>query len=158
MKKIVPILFMMVLVFILVSPEVFAAAVGTRTVTEDKIVVEGKHSKKIITIAWTGSVDDGSIPNTTLNANAVKGWYFLSGETNPDTPAPTDDYDIVINDADGVDLAGGRLMDRDTSNTELVSGMGAYGYPLVRGDLTVVFTNQIVHSAKGTLILTFVSE
>lgn len=159
MKKIFSILFVVFLVFILACPEVFAAvAPGTRTVTVDPVLVEGKISKKIITIAWTGSADDGSIPNTTLNANIVKGWYLLSGETNPGAVAPLADYDIVIQDADSLDLAAGLLMNRHTSTTQLVTGFGANGYPLVRGDLTVVFTNQTNVSATGTLILVFTSE
>ncbi len=159
MKKTLSILFMLLLVFILVCPDVFAAVTpGTRTVTVDPILVEGKVSKKIITISFIGSVDDGSIPNTTLNANIVKGWYLYAAETNPGDTAPIDNYDIVINDADGLDMAGGVLMNRDTSTTEGVDGFGARGRPLIRGDLTVVFTNQTNVSATGALILTFVSE
>ena len=135
--------------------------VGTVTVTEDKIVIEGKHSKKIITLACVGGTgaETGTVPNVVLPANIVKGWYLYSAETNPNVGPPTADYDIVINDADGVDIANGLLMNRHTTTTQLVNlGTGTYGYPLITGALTIVHTNQIVASATWTLILTFVSE
>jgi hypothetical protein len=75
-----------------------------------------KHgSVKKTTFTWTsdasGDVSGGAKPE-------------ISGEilrvvTNPDgTDAPTDNYDIVLNDDDSVDIAQGLLANRDTANTE----------------------------------------
>lgn len=40
--------------------------------------------------------------------------------TDPGSPAPTDNYDIVANDEDGFDILGGGLANRDTANSEAV--------------------------------------
>jgi hypothetical protein len=164
MKK----LFAIALIIFVLLPATTFAAIGTCTVVEDKIVVEGgvvgegKHSKKVFTLSCTGGTgaEAGTVSNVTLPANVVRGWYLYSAETNPGAGVPpTDLYDVVINDPDGVDLAGGLLMNRSTANTELVNlGTGAYGYPLVSGALTIVHTNQVVISATWTLIITLVSE
>lgn len=161
-------LFAIALMILMLLPATVFAAIGTCVVTENKIVVEGgvvgegKHSKKTFTLACTGGTgaEAGTVSNVTLPANALKGWYLYSAETNPGNgTAPTDNWDVVINDADGVDLAGGLLMNRDTATTELVNiGTGAYGYPLATGDLTIVHSGNVVISSTWTLIITLVSE
>ena len=40
--------------------------------------------------------------------------------TVPGSAAPSDDYDVDINDSDGVDVLAGQGEDRDTTNTEYV--------------------------------------
>lgn len=159
-------LFVIALILCVLLPASAFAVVGTCVVTEDKIVVQGQaqgqYVKKTFTLTCTGGTagDAGTVANVTLASNTVKGWYLYSGETNPGngTP-PTSLYDIVINDSDGVDLAGGLLMNRSQTATELVNiGTGAYGYPLVTGDLTIVHSGQTVISATWTLIITLVSE
>jgi len=68
----------------------------------------------------------------------------------------TINYDIAINDADGLDVAGGLLADRDTANTEIVNMRSSVsGYPMVRGNLSVALTGNSVNSATGTIIMTF---
>ena len=64
--------------------------------------------------------------------------------TNPGAAAPTDDYDVVVNDVDGVDVAADALADRDTANTEQVIPDPAIA---VDGVLTVVVSNA--GNAKG---------
>lgn len=69
---------------------------------------------KFVKWAWTSDASGD------VNGTATK---FLSGQplrfvTDPSATAPTDNYDIVINDADGVDIAAGNLANRDTANTE----------------------------------------
>ena len=48
---------------------------------------------------------------------------LLKGVTDPGATAPTDDYDIVLTDEKALDILGecqDDLVDRDTSNTEVV--------------------------------------
>lgn len=110
--------------------------------------------KKTITLSWIADAADHTVPDATINAAAqrIEGWYLYSAETNPGAVAPTDDYDIVITDADGLDIAKGLLMNRDTATTELADSINA----VVRGNLTFTLTNNSVNSATGTLILVFV--
>lgn len=155
-----------VLMLAMLLPAVSFAAIGTCTVTEDKIIVQGQsqgqYTKKTFTLACTGGTgaEAGTVSNVTLSSNTVKGWYLMGAETNPGDAIPlTDNYDIVINDADGVDLSDGLLMNRDTSTSELVNlGMSSYAFLPITGNLTIIHTNQIVESATWTLRLVLSSE
>lgn len=62
--------------------------------------------------------------------------------------APTDNYDMVINGPDGVDLAGGQLANRDEYSTERVRLNKA---ECVKGDITITLTNNSINSATGVL-------
>jgi hypothetical protein len=147
--------------FLILIMATSAFAVGTVTITASTASVLNQKSRKIITLTWTADSSDHTVPSTTINAVTyeIEGWYLYSGETNPGGTAPTDNYDIVINDADTVDIAGGMLMNRDTSNSEIAAiGLGSGQYPMVRGNLTFVLTNNLVNSATGTCILTFIAD
>jgi hypothetical protein len=97
-------------------------------------------------VTLTGDSGTGAMPNTTLTLNG----YIMKIVTNPGSTAPTDDYDIVINDEHGVDIVAGGLMNRDTSTSEQL-------YPVVGstpaipvfacGTHTMIVTNQSVNSA-----------
>ena len=144
----------MMIGFLLIPMLVFGAGTVTQSI---KRVSSGVY---VVTISWTGDASDGSVPSTALNSEIigqVEGCYLYSAETNPGSGPPTANYDIVLNDADGVDIAASQLLNRHTSTTELVNlGMGSYGYPVVRTSLTFVLTNNSQASAAGTVILTFV--
>jgi len=132
---------------------------GSGSITKQDITVGGSIERKVLTLAWTGDASGGSMPAVSVvtATYGIEGWFLYSVETNPGATAPTDDYDIVINDADGLDIAGGLLANRDTANTEMVSlRAAAAGYPMVRGNLSVVITGNSVNSATGTVIMTFV--
>jgi len=138
-----------------------AQAAGTVTITSVKYWVGGGQNRTIITLSWTADAADATVPSTTIDAAlyVIKGWYLYSAETNPGATAPTDNYDIVLNDTDDLDIAGGLLQNRDTANTEMVNiGTSAHGYPVVKGNLTFSLSNNAVNSATGTLILTFVAN
>ena len=149
----------LLLIFILASS---ALAAGTVTITSTTISVQAQPTRKVITLSWQCEAGAATIPNTTITAATygIGGWYFYSAETNPGATAPTDNYDITILDADGADIAGGMLMNRDSTASEYVSiGVGATGqYPVVRGDLTFTLSNNAVNAALGTLILVFISN
>lgn len=158
MKKL---LLIAILLSLMVATSVFA--VGTVTITSTNVTVMNQVTRKIITLSWVADASLHTVPSTTITAATygIGGWYFYSAETNPGAgaAAPTDNYDIVINDADGVDIAGGMLMNRDTANSEIAAiGLGSGQYPIVRGNLTFVLTNNLVDSATGTCILTFIAN
>jgi hypothetical protein len=136
-----------------------AHAAGTVTVSGQDLRVMGEVQRRVVTLSWTADASAATVPDTAIDSSTYgfTGWYLYSVETNPGSTAPTANHDIVINDADGVDIAGGLLMDRHTSTTQLVNiGNAVHGYPVVRGNLTVVWTNNAVNSATGTIILTFI--
>ena len=119
----------------------------------------GSVSAKVLTFAWTADDSDGSVPETAVSAAnllEIDGWFLYFAETDPGTTAPTDDYDIILNDANEFDIMGGALADRDETNTE-----GAYpitaAHP-IDSTLTFVLTNNSVNSATGVLKLYFVAD
>ena len=149
------------MVFLLIMVcQLFAAGSSSR-ITDQQNYIERDDRKKVITISWVADNTTGSVPNLTIDVNlyGIEGWYLYSAETNPGTTAPTDNYDIVINDTEGVDIAGSLLNNRDETNTELVLiGTASHGFPVVKGNLTFSLSNNSVNSATGTLILIFISN
>lgn len=74
------------------------------------------QSVKVVRVDWV-SASDGSVTATSLPIDGE----ILRVVTDPDgTDAPTDNYDIALNDEDGFDILGGGLANRDTANTEAV--------------------------------------
>ncbi len=72
-----------------------------------------------VLIDWTSDASDGTCVITTRK---IVG-QLIKAVTDPGATAPTDNYDIVITDEEGVDVlaacvAAGRLADRDTANSE----------------------------------------
>lgn len=83
---------------------------GTTTITYQEH--RGIH---VCTFTWlcdaSGDADDGT-------TKAISG-ELLKVVTDPDgTDVPTDNYDIVLNDENGLDVAAAGLGNRDTANTE----------------------------------------
>lgn len=123
---------------------------GTITQSHSKI---GKV--RVITITCTGDASDGSFPQTNLE-DAIEG-RLLALETNPGATAPTANYDIVINDAEGVDVLQGVGANRHTTTAEKVAIVysGISAHPVVdRTDvLTLVITGNSVASAVTVIKL-----
>jgi len=79
-------------------------------------------------------------------------------ETNPGSTAPTDDYDIVINTAGGVDILGGAGANRDTSTTETAyptidSTSGQKGCVPINSALSLVLSGNSVNNATVAIKL-----
>jgi hypothetical protein len=70
-----------------------------------------------IQVDWTADAAAATVPNTVLPA--IEG-ELLAVETNPGAVAPTDNYDFVLNDAEGLDKLNGAGQNRDTTTTEIV--------------------------------------
>jgi hypothetical protein len=88
------------------------AAVGTCTITYS----QSRPGIKRVTWDWVCDAS-GNVSGT--DTKALNG-EVLRFVTNPDAVAPTDNYDITLNDEDGFDIANGLLANRDTLNTEQV--------------------------------------
>ena len=105
------------------------------TITEETI-----GSVKKIKWAWTsaadGTVGAAAVSSTTTNAYSGECLRLI---TDPGATAPTDDYDVVINDADGVDVLIGAGANRDATATEQViaSSLGC----VANDTLTLLVTN-----------------
>lgn len=110
-----------------------------------------------IVVDFVGDVADGTIPDTVLPAFEGQLFEVL---TNPGAVAPTDNYDVTLIDADGIDRLQGVGEDRDTSTSEavpIVYDALSPIHPVVsRTDvLTLKFANQSVNSATGRVTLLY---
>lgn len=87
---------------------------------------------------------------TTTAGPLIVGW-LAEAETNPGTPSPTDNYDVTLTNADGLDVLGGEGADRSATITQTVLpkiGNG-YGEKFVNSILSLNLTNNSVASAQG---------
>jgi hypothetical protein len=109
-----------------------------------------------LVVDWVADAADGTIPDTVMPR--FEGRLFEL-HTNPGATAPTDNYDITLVDAEGIDRLQGVGVDRDTANTEqaIVVFPASTIHPVVsRSDvLTLKFAGQAVHSATGRVILVY---
>lgn len=141
MKKIIFSIFLY-LIILLISLSSYAASSCN---PEDPVDFGTLH---YIDMPWTADTD-GSFSATPTD-HRIDG-LILGVETDPGATAPTDNYDIALNDANGIDVMGGALADRDTANTEfaapLVNGV-EWMVPVV-GVLQLAITNNSVNSATG---------
>lgn len=128
------------------------------TVTVSKEVIGGNPVKTVqkVSVSWTSDASGNA--DTTLNLFG----YLLKAVTDPDgTAAPTDNYDITIVQ-NGVDMAGGVLADRSTSNNQVVYGIVKNGTdvsqipPFLAGDHT--FTVANAGNAKSGLCILYISD
>jgi len=134
---------------VLYATMAFAAGTVTQTISP----IGGGY---VVTLTWTADASTGSVPNTATSTDAttaIAGLFLARVETNPGATAPTDNYDITVLAASGVDLMGGALANRDTANTEIA--FPATASPLVDGALTITLSGNSVNSAVGTVKLYF---
>lgn len=109
-----------------------------------------------ITVEFTADAADASVPGLVLPS--FEG-FLLGILTNPGSTAPTDNYDIALNDADGVDRLAGAGANRDTSTSELAAALFASSsarLPVAVDDvLTLAITNNAVNSAVGKIVILY---
>lgn len=137
---------------------------GTFTVTYDEgFDGEGiQRGLKKILVDW---VSDASAGNVVITTRKIVG-ELIKLVTDPGATAPTDNYDVVITDEEGVDVLAacvttGRAADRDTANSEQVyffvenldaSPLASSVHPVVCDALTITISNA-GNSKVGQLIL-----
>ena len=101
-------------------------------------------------IVWDWACTDGGAVVGSVTTAVFDG-EILALVTVPDggADAPTDNYDITIKDANGVDLLAGQGANRHTSNTEYVTS----GFiPVAMSKLTLAVANA-GDANKGTVYL-----
>lgn len=129
---------------------------GTVTITRATHGFARNNSQpyvEVITIDWVADSAAATVPATEIPG--VVG-YLIKAVTNPGSVAPTDNYDITLVDPEGtVDSAQGKLIDRDTVNTEEVYFIVTGGPvpPLLAGNYTFTLANNSVNSATGRCVL-----
>lgn len=103
----------------------------------------------VITLTATADAADGSFPDTALAAKI--GGKLLALETNPGATAPTNLYDIALDDAEGHDVLEGAGANRSATLTEkanIVFSGTSVNPPVAKSDvLTLKITNNSVNSA-----------
>ena len=114
------------------------------TITQE---LDRRGNVGVITLTATGDASNGSFPAVALIAK-ISG-KLLAIETNPGSTAPTDNYDIALDDAEGHDVLEGAGANRDTANTEKAAVLlSSLHPPVAKSDvLTFKITNNIVNSA-----------
>jgi hypothetical protein len=120
-------------------------AAGTVTTTEERL--GNVHKVAFAWVAGTGG-EAGTASGTTTYpyTGILQRVVTVPGGGGA---APTDDYDITLTDEDGIDVANGQLVNRDTANTEWVAAsLGA----IVGDKLTINVTNAGA-SKTGTCIV-----
>lgn len=134
------------LLLALVAP---VRAAGTVTVAHRAI-----GSIRTITATITADAADGSVPNTVLPKFEGR---ILAIETNPGATAPTDNYDVTIEDAHAFDVLLGVGANRDTANTEkaavLVASSSVFSVVDEADVLTLKVANNSVNSATIVLVI-----
>ena len=153
MKKL---LLALLVLAIMVPSMVFA--VGTATAVFQRVMVQGNPDRLILTISWTDD-NAGTTFSIVPATYRIEGYYLYSVEINPGAGPPIDNYDITILDADGFDVAGSVLLNRDTTTTELVNiGTATHGYPVIRGTWTFTIAAGTAGASSGTAILIFTAN
>jgi len=97
------------------------------------------YEKHVVTC--TADSSDGSYPATTITMTPG---YVTRLSTNP-TVTLTDNYDVTLTDADGIDVLGGAGANRDTSTPEDAQPTQPKQND---GTLTLNITNNSVNSAE----------
>lgn len=129
--------------------EAFAA--GTISYTKTSVSFGGGHKTWVYAITWVGDASTGSVP--ALSLPGMSG-YVMKIVTDPGSPAPTANYDMVLNSPDGDDAAMGAIQNRHTTNTEAaypVTAAGQLPAYLPGGTYSFAISNNSVASATGTI-------
>jgi len=130
------------------------------TITVGKIDTPyaGTHGIVEVLAEWVADDTNGSVPDTAIDDVDMLGRYCVLAVTDPDSgTAPTDNYDITIEDEYGCDIFGGALENRDTANSEqaVPKVNSVYGGRLYAGAWTFKLSGNSVNSAEGKCVLYF---
>ena len=111
------------------------------------ITYSSHETVKYVQWTWTS---DGSGDMSGTDTVVVSG-VPLRWATNPSATAPSANYDVAVNDEDGIDIANGGLANRHTSDSEhFIPGGDADPGAAFLGKLSLVVSNA-GDSKIGTL-------
>jgi hypothetical protein len=98
---------------------------------------------------------DGTVTSVTTPFN-IDG-YVMHAEVNPGTIAPQADYDIAVNNSNGVDVFGAELNNRSATVSEQAMPKigGGYGERYVDGPVEIAVLNNNVSGAISVLTIYF---
>ena len=123
----------------------------------------GTTKHKILQVQWLSATGGTvSAASTAENVNhTLRGMYCVLAITDPGaTTAPTNNYDIAINDSFGCDVFGGALENRASGSAEQCVPTGGNGdllgpgRPIFTG-LSIAITGNTVAAASGALYVVF---
>jgi len=105
-------------------------------------------SVKLCKMAWTSDASGNVSGNS--SAEVYDGRVIYAATVPDASAAPTDQYDVVVNDDNGLDVCDGALANRSASNTEYVNeaDLGA----VAKSKLTPVVSNA-GNAKQGTIYL-----
>jgi len=123
---------------------------------------------KKLTITWLCASGAATIVATDTDSKIsaeLFGWWCEFCVVNPGATAPTDNYELVLNDAAGAKIFGGQTDDCDTANSEtffpLLAGSAAatysahFGPRLISSPITFDITSNSQNGALGTVEIFF---
>lgn len=121
---------------------------------------------RMLTITWACATGAATIVATDTDNNIssrIFGWWAFMAVTDPGTTAPTDNYELVLNDAAGAKIFGGSTDACDTSNSEtwipLLAGTagadGNYGPRFISSAITFDITSNSNNGANGIAYVYF---
>ena len=142
MKKSLSILTM--IRFLLVHVTAMGAGTATYTITQPQ---DGKSMVIAVSVS-----DDASGTTATFTDSTVMGYFLCSMETSPGSTAPTNDFDIYLRTAGGVDILGGAGLNLDSPTPAVAyptidSSTGQKGCVPVNSALTMSFSGNSVETA-----------
>ena len=150
----------LLLIIVLLATMVFPAGVfAADAMVVTKFDYKGDNLR-VIKIDWVDS------PALTLESQFsgidswIEGWYLFKVQTVPGgvgVTQPDDNYDITITDAEGHDIVGGELANRDEANTEEAVPMIdlVYGPQPNISSWTITVSGQTTATATGEIYLFF---
>lgn len=143
-----------VLLLVVLPAQVFALGSWTTST----LAAVPNSNIRTMTVTFTADAAAATVPDYTFTAADiafVKGYHFYGAETNPGAVAPSDNYDIVVTSAQGADLFGTALTNRDQTNTEWASPKpngSDISYPPLDGTaLTISVSGNVVNSATSAI-------
>jgi hypothetical protein len=152
---------LIVIIIILMAHSAFAAGASSQIFRVSDLQNSG-HRIRVLKLIWVADDTTGLIPDRILDGITlewVEGWFCFLLETIPGSPAPTADYDIVVEDAYGVDVVGGAWVDRSATTPEQTAPSilsGIYGGRVCAGPWTFKVSGNSVNSATATAYLYFI--
>jgi hypothetical protein len=149
MRRIGFVLTVLVVITMLFTAQARAAAAFTVA----SQILDDYGDVKVLTVTLSVAVS-GSVALDATHMTKLRGLYLYSVETDPGTL--TADYDIVISDANGLNVCAGNTTDRHTTTTQSVyCTTSTQPYSVVRNSVwTLTVSNQTENSTL-TLIMTF---